>query len=127
MPKGPAEAAPRPVLEVTCCIAHGHGIFVYVSDEHLRHGSDWMAEVVLSTLDQVECFLSSLSLLATLVHWIMRSNLSSNVQSHMSLLKLCSQYRCLFERDFHPIRPHSEDLSSNRPPKGVVFFLLQGF
>ena len=40
----------RPQCEVTACIVHGRGIFIYVADPDLSFGSDWSIEVFSRSL-----------------------------------------------------------------------------
>jgi hypothetical protein len=41
----------RPVLEVTACIVHGVGVYIYVADETMTTGSSWTCEVILQSMD----------------------------------------------------------------------------
>ena len=50
-PKGAAERARRPVLEVTGSIVHGTGLYIFVADEDMVVGSNWVCEVTMRALD----------------------------------------------------------------------------
>lgn len=52
-PKGPGEKINRPVLEVTATMVHGHGLWLWVTDEDTSIGSEWTCECVCRVLDQV--------------------------------------------------------------------------
>lgn len=41
----------RPECELTACIIHGRGIFIYVADPNLSFGSDWNLEVFSRSLE----------------------------------------------------------------------------
>lgn len=41
----------RPVLEVTACIVHGVGVYIYVADETMTTGASWTGEVLLQSID----------------------------------------------------------------------------
>lgn len=45
------ELKPRPELEVTACIVHGRGVFVWVSDPEQSFGTNWNIEVMARTLE----------------------------------------------------------------------------
>ena len=47
------ETRKRPELGLTCCICHGHGVYVYITDEDASTGSDWSIEVLSISLNQV--------------------------------------------------------------------------
>ena len=42
----------RPELQVTACICHGRGLFVYITDEDAATGSDWSLEVLSLSLNK---------------------------------------------------------------------------
>lgn len=44
------EQKSRPECELTCCMVHGKGIFLYVADPDLSFGSDWSMEVFSRSL-----------------------------------------------------------------------------
>ena len=46
----PLEQRVRPECELTACIVHGRGIFVYIADPTLSFGSDWNIEVFSRSL-----------------------------------------------------------------------------
>jgi hypothetical protein len=48
-----AEKHRRPVLEVSAVIFHGHGTYVFITDEDTSIGSDWSCEIVMTALDHV--------------------------------------------------------------------------
>ena len=45
------ETKKRPSAEITCCMCHGRGIFVYVADEEQSSGADWTIEVLAQSLE----------------------------------------------------------------------------
>ncbi|CAJ1443333.1 unnamed protein product, partial [Effrenium voratum] len=54
MPKGTTfERHRRPHVNVTACLAHGYGCYIFMSDEHLGAGSSWTWECVMRSLERV--------------------------------------------------------------------------
>ena len=48
-----AEHLHRPCLELTAVICHGHGTYLFLSDQDISNGSSWHAELVIRTLSLV--------------------------------------------------------------------------
>lgn len=46
-----AEKYHRPVLELTGCICHGHGVYLYLADGDVSIGANWHATVLLRSLE----------------------------------------------------------------------------
>ena len=48
----PLENKRRPELEFTCCLMHGHGIYIFLADAEQSAGSDWSLEILSRSLDK---------------------------------------------------------------------------
>ena len=48
-----AEKLRRPVLELSAVLFHGHGTYVFITDEDTSVGSNWSCEIVMTALDFV--------------------------------------------------------------------------
>ena len=43
----------RPTLQCTCVLAHGQGVFLYLSDVHVSHDSSWSADIIANSLHEI--------------------------------------------------------------------------
>lgn len=43
----------RPTLQCTCILAHGRGVFLYLSDVHVSHDSSWSADIIANCLHEI--------------------------------------------------------------------------
>jgi len=50
--KGPTvDSVKRPTLELSAVILHGHGTYLYITEESTRLGSNWAAEIVMRSVN----------------------------------------------------------------------------
>lgn len=50
-PKGISDKARRPQLEVSAVLVHGHGLYLFITDEDTSIGASWVGEIVMQSLD----------------------------------------------------------------------------
>jgi len=51
-PKDPTvDSVKRPTLELSAVILHGHGTYLYITEESTRLGSNWAAEIVMRSVN----------------------------------------------------------------------------
>ena len=100
MPKGTTfERHRRPHVNVTACLAHGYGCYIFMSDEHLGAGSSWTWECVMRSLERVFTVVRQRGRSFPRSFWLQADNTVKEVKNSTAGIICSALVSCNYFRD----------------------------